>query len=64
MDKNKIIFINLFEIPPQHTCQALWAINHDSIATRNYIPQRLDVFLKNEVLHNIMQAKVNDEMGI
>ena len=32
--------------------------------TRNYIPPRQDIFLKNAVLHNIMQAKVNDEMGI
>ena len=63
MDKNKF-FINHFGIPPQHTCWAVWAINHDSIVTRNYIPQRLDVFFKNAVLRNIMQAKVNDEMGI
>ena len=64
MDKNKIIFVNLSLISPQHTCWALWAINHDSIDIRNYIPPKLDVFPKNAVLHNIMQAKVNDEMGI
>ena len=58
------LFSSIFRIPPQHTCRALWAINHDSIATRNYIPPRLDVFLKNAVLHSIIQAKVNDEMGI
>ena len=65
MDKNKIIFVNLFvNSSSTHLLGIVGYKSWQYCVTRNYIPPRLDVFLKNAVLHNIMQAKVNDEMGI
>ena len=65
MDKNKIIFVNLFvNSSSTHLSGIVGYKSWQYCVTRNYIPPRLDVFLKNAVLHNIMQAKVNDEMGI
>ena len=58
-DKNKIIFMNLFGNSSfsTHLLSPMGYKSYDSIATRNYIPPRQDVFLKNAVLHNIIQRE-------
>ena len=63
-DKNKIIFMHLFGNSPfsTHLLSPMGYKSYDSIPTRNYIPQRQDVFLKNAVLHNIIQRKRQREI--